>query len=170
MEDCAQRIRLESELISIDRLLLLPDTDQEQLAARRAELFAAITREEFLLSSCGGGKQPRNPHPRARVVRRLPYCYCIPQAEHGLLRRLQGRVRYAQEVEGMRHDLKCLEEERLEAMACGDMRELAELDAAAPYFHGRLEGAQGMVDFVTREVDALRRIAADQRREWGAPY
>ena len=73
-------------------------------------------------------------------------------------------MRYAQEVEGMQHDLKYLEEERLEAMACGDMRELAELDAAAPYFHGRLEGAQGMVDFVTREVDALRRIAADQLR------
>ena len=73
MDACAQRIvDLEGELIGIDRLLLLPDTDQEQLAARRAELFAAITREEFLLSSYGGVGQPRKPDPRASVARHLP--------------------------------------------------------------------------------------------------
>ena len=59
MDTCAQRIvDLEGKLIGIDRQLLLPHTDHEQLAARRSELFAAITREEFLLSSYGSVGQP----------------------------------------------------------------------------------------------------------------
>ena len=170
MDACAQRIvDLEGELIGIDRQLLLPHTDHKQLAARRAELFAAIAREEFLLSICGGVGQPRKPDPRASVARHLPCAHCIPQAEGGLLRRLHNRARYAEQVESLQHDLKCLEEERLEAMACGDMQELATLDAAAPEYRWKLEAAQDMVEFVTRGLDALRHVAADQRREWGAP-
>ena len=170
MDACSQRIvDLERELILIDHQLLLPDTDHEQLAARRAELFAAITREEFLLSSCGGVGQPRKPDPRASVTRHLPCALCIPQAERGLQLRLQNRARYAEQVEGLRHDLKCLEEERLEAMACNDMQELATLDAVAPKYRWKLEATQGMVEFLTGVIQDICHLAADQRREWGAP-
>ena len=100
-------------------------------------------------SSYGGVSQPRKPDPRAGVARHDSCAYCIPQAEGGLLLRLQNRVRYAEQVESLRHDLKCLEEERLKAMACGDMQELATLDAAAPEYRWKLEATQDMVEFLT---------------------
>ena len=109
--------------------------------------------------------QPRKPDPRASVARHLPCALCIPQAERGLQLRLQNRARYADQVEGLWHDLNCLDEEHLEAMACGDMQELATLDAAAPEYRWKLEVTQDMVELVTRRIDALRHLAADQRRE-----
>ena len=49
------------------------------------------------------------------------------------------------------------------------MQELATLDASAAEYRRMLEEAQGMVKFVTGRIDALRHLAAHQRREWGSP-
>ena len=166
MEACAQRIvDHESELIAIDRLLLHPDSDREPLAARRAELFAAITREEFLLSSYGGVGQPGDSDPRADAVRRLPCSFCIDQAEGGLMRLLEGRVKYARDVERLRYDIECIEEEEWD-----DMQELNELHALGARYRGVLEDTQGMVDYTTQQAKAYRRIAAEQRLAWGVPF
>ena len=113
--------------------------------------------------------QPGEPDPRAGVAHHLLCAHCIPQAERGLLRRLHNRVRYAEQVEGLQHDLKCLEEERLEAMVCGDMQELATLDTAAPEYRWTLEATQDMVEFLNGVIEDIRLVAAHQRRWWGAP-
>ena len=171
MDACCQRIYdLERELLDIDRLLLAPeDHDTAPLVARRAELFAALMREEFLLTSYYAPGAPRAPDPRARAVRRLPCAYCIPQTECGLLPKLQSRARYAQSVEELRRDLADLDEERVDATARGDLPELLDVDAYAARKQGDLESNRDMVDFLTREVDAHRRFAARQRRRLGRP-
>ena len=167
MEACTQRIvDHERELIAIDRRLREPgNNDREQLAARRAELFNAITREEFRLSSHGGPGQPRTADPRAEAVRRLPCGYCIDQAEGGLLRELRARVRYAHDVDRLRHNIQDVEEESWD-----DMEELRELHALGAHYRGELEDVQGMVEHTTRQAEAYRRTAAAQRLAWGAPF
>ena len=163
MQACAQRIvDHERELIAIDRMLREPGHDREPLAARRAELFNAITREEFRLSSPG---QPRTADPRAEAVRRLPCGYCIDQAEGGLLRELRARVKYAHDVEWLRHNIQEVEEESWD-----NMEELRELHALGARYRGELEDAQGMVEHTTRQAEAYRRTAAAQRLAWGAPF
>ena len=167
MDTCSQRINdPERELICIDHLLLSPNNNNNhhQLVARRAELFVAIMREDFLLTSYGGMGQHRNPDPRASVAG----ADCIIMVEKGLLLRLQGRARYVQKVV-LQQDLKDLEEERLDAMACGDMQELFTLDAEAAKYCGKLEDAQNMLEFVTHGVDELRHLAARQCSQCGAP-
>ena len=166
MEACAQRIvDHERELIAIDRLLLQPDADREPLAARRAELFVAITREEFRLSSSRGPGRRRKQDPRADAVRRLPCGFCIDQAEGGLMLLLEGRVKYARDVERLLYDTECIEEEEWD-----DMQGLNELHALGARYRGVLEDTQGMVDYTTQKAKAYRRIAAEQRLAWGVPF
>ena len=77
-----------------------------------------------------------------------------------MLLRLQWRAHNVQEVEVLQQYLKGLEEERLDAMACGDMQQLVALDAEAAKYRGKLEDAQDMLEFVTGQIDDLRHLAA----------
>ena len=124
-------------------------------------------------SHYGGVGQVRRRGPASKTgftrQRRAPSSVRLVLHPPGRTRRLQNRARYVEQVESLRHDLKCLKEERLEAMACGDMQELATLDAAAPEYRWKLEATQDMVEFLTGVIDNIRLVAAHQRRWWGAP-